>query len=299
MKKSTKFFVFGGLICLLLGAVIMIITGAAGGMTLVYDLMHNYNIRKVDFATDILDDFDNYDFDCLYGTEEISVSENNISSVYIAVLGGEIEILEGEDDKIRISAKDGFDTQYTINSGRLAIKDENDWLVNGDGRKVTVYLPSNLSFDSIEISVGGGELEASALNAKEIVLDVGAGEATVEKLTADYLEVNVGAGEISIERGQVAKDAKMNVGMGEIDWNGCVQGNAELRCGIGELDFYGRDMNFQDYDYDMNCGAGSIRIMGKEYSGVGFSKHIDHGSSKMINIDCGMGEIDITFSKDR
>lgn len=294
MKKSTKFFVFGGLICLLTGLVIMLITGFAGGMNMVREIVTNYSFGRVRLVSHgITVGVDDEDFARFSGTKEIGVSENGITSVKIAVDGGEIEIREGKSDRIGISS-DSYGVDYAVSDGMLVIRDENEWVF--DGEKVVISLPRDMTFEVIELCVGGGEIDAEYLDADKISVKVGGGEVTIEKMQTGELDADVGAGEFTVERGRVEGNATINVGVGETFFGGFVGGDAALRCGMGDLSFYGEDMNEADYNYAMTCGAGEITLNGSSYSGIGLHKRIDNGGRHTIDIDCGMGNIDVDLS---
>lgn len=295
MKKSTKIFVFGGLICLLAGTIIMLITGAVGGVNIAHTLITDYSFGKLHLSDDIVNGFEDTDFTGLAGTKAISVSKNEISAVKIAINGGEISIREGRSDQIEICT-DSLGLDYAVENGTLIIKEEKNRVVYLDGQEIVVYLPEGMRFENIEIAVGGGELEAYSLNAEKITLKVGAGDADIESMNAGDLDINAGAGNITVERGNITGSTRINVGLGEADFYGTAGDDVDLKCGMGELSFSAEGMNFGEYNYEMRCGAGNICLNGNDYSGVGLTKYIDNGSEKTINIDCGMGEIDIDFS---
>lgn len=295
MKKSTKFFVFGGLICILTGIIIMLITGAAGGVNMLRDMVWEYNGRRIAVIDGMTDDWDDASFSYFGGTKEFSVSDNHISSIDIAVGGGEVNILEGNSDQIKICTENGFGTQYAIDNGTLMIKEENDWFEFAHDHDVIVYLPSDVIFESINLAVGGGEVEASTLKAKEVNMNIGAGEAYVQNLIAQEFIANVGAGEITIDHGDVAKDVEVNVGMGEMEFCGFAGGNLDLKCGMGDIQFLTKGMRYEDFNYDIKCAAGNIDLNGSSYAGMAFKRTIDNGSSRKVIIDCGMGNVTVEF----
>ena len=294
MKKSTKFFVIGGLICLLTGLAIMLITGLAGGVGMMQEIATNYKfgrVRLVSYGETA--EIEDGDFARFSGMKEISVSENQITSVKIVADEGEIEILQGNGDCIGISAG-SYGVDYAVSDGRLVIRNESDWIF--DGEEIIVYLPRDMTFELVELSVGGGEIDADYLDADQISVKVGGGEVSIERLNAKELDANVGAGEISVERGYVEGDVMIDVGVGEASFGGFAGGSASLQCGMGELSFYGENMEQTAYNYEMSCGAGEIRLNGSSYSGVGLHKRIDNGASRSVDIDCGMGEIEVSLS---
>ncbi len=298
MKKSTKIFVFGGLICMAVGMVVMLITGGIGGVKIVkevYKGLRDASITSENLGFDVYfpEDFEDLDFYAVSGSKELNISENNIHSVNINVDGGEVKIENGAEDVIVFSSTGSFNTAYTVEDGVLVIKEQADAFSNGG--EITLYLPSQMTFEEICVNVGGGEFQAELLNAKEVRVNVGAGEATIENMIAEQLDANVGAGEIVVENSDIAQDVRVNVGVGEMEFVGVINGNADLRCGMGELKVQAKGYTMGDYNYHLSCAAGNIDLDDTSYSGAGINKHIDNGSDKKLDIDCGMGNVCIEF----
>lgn len=280
---------------MLAGTIIMLITGAAGGLNMFRDMAWDLAGRRMVITGDLMDDWEDGDFSYFAGTKEFSVSDNHISTINITVEGGELNILEGKGDQIKIYTENGFGTQYAMDNGALTIREENDWFGFANDHDVTVYLPKNMTFESINLSVGGGEVEASTLDAKEVTMNIGAGEAYVQNLIAHELIANVGAGEINIDHGDIAGDVEVNVGMGELEFDGYAGGDLDLKCGMGDIQFLTRGMRYEDFNYDIKCAAGNIDLNSSSYSGMALKRTIDNGSSRNANIDCGMGNITFEF----
>ncbi|MBQ8189073.1 MAG: DUF4097 family beta strand repeat protein [Lachnospiraceae bacterium] len=298
MKKSTKIFVFGGLICMAVGMVVMLITGGIGGAKIVkevYKGLRDASITSENLGLDVYlpEDFEDLDFYAVSGSKELGISENNIHSVNITVDGGAVNIENGAEDVIVFSSKGEFNTMYTVEDGVLVVKEEIDAFSNGG--EITIYLPAQMTFEEIRVNVGGGELQAELLNAKEVSVNVGAGEANIDNIIAEQLDANVGAGEIVIENSEIAQDVRVNVGVGEMEFVGMMNGNADLRCGMGELEVQVKGYAMEDYDYNVSCAAGNVDLGDMSYSGAGINKHIDNGSDKKLDIDCGMGNVCIEF----
>lgn len=188
--------------------------------------------------------------------------EMTFSGIYnleIDVGGLKVEICTTEGDHIRVDAED-------INSEcEYGIYDEGDTLiVHSELKKhhapeqgeVILYIPKDWKFNHAEISIGAGALEIEELNAGE-------------------LDMEVGAGSISAERISVDRDTSLTCGMGAI----------ELRM----------DGAKEDYNYDMEVGMGSVVIGGSEFDGMALEKTIQNSASKNMEIECGMGSVEIYF----
>jgi len=42
---------------------------------------------------------------------------------------------------------------------------------------------------------------------------------------------------------------------------------------------------------------GEVKIADGSYSGIAVEQQIDHGASKNLNIECGMGSVNVKFEK--
>jgi hypothetical protein len=50
-----------------------------------------------------------------------------------------------------------------------------------------------------------------------------------------------------------------------------------------------------DYNYEISCGVGQVKIGSTSYSGLGNSQEVDNGASRKMEIDCGIGEVVLSF----
>lgn len=148
-----------------------------------------------------------------------------------------------------------------------------DWNTNETG---TLYItvPKEKRFESFSADIGAGALEINGLGAYELSLDVNAGQITAENFETDYLEAECGAGEIILQ--------------------GSARKEAEIKCKLGSI-MYTLPGKQSDYDYELSWGAGEVKLGNDLYSGILREAEINNGSSRMIEADCGMGNIDIQF----
>ncbi len=283
MKKGTKFFVFGGLIGLLAGGMIMLITGCIGGLNMFRTIATRYTFRINNgryYTFWSWDGHDLGDFTAFTGEEEFDISANDIHSLYVDVDGVELNVERyesGERDGVGLAVTKGVGirTEYNVENGILAIRSKDEWLSSVG--EVTIYVPGDMEWDTVELCVG-------------------AGTADIEDIRAKKLSVSVGAGEVSLENAKVTEELIASVGMGQLDFDGAADCNVDISCGMGQirLDFEGKS-RYEDYDYEISCAAGNVEIGQMNFAGVGVKKTIDHNSGKRINVDCGMGEVEISF----
>ena len=53
-----------------------------------------------------------------------------------------------------------------------------------------------------------------------------------------------------------------------------------------------------DYEYDLECGIGDLKVGGNFYGGVGNSQHISNpDANRHMNLECGIGKIEVVFAE--
>lgn len=282
MKKGTKIFVFGGLISLLAGGMIMLITGCIGGLGMFRTIATRYTFYLHNDYHGIFWPWDGHDpgnFADLSGEEEFNVIADDIHSLYVDVDGVELNIENYEGGKdgagLVVTKGIGLRTEYSAENGTLAIRSKDEWLTSAG--EVTIYIPQGMEWDKVELYVG-------------------AGTADIEDIRARKLSVNVGAGEASLENARVTETFTASVGMGQLKFDGVTDCDMEISCGMGQiqLELNGK-AHYEDYNYDISCAAGNVEIGHMNFAGVGVKRTIDNNSGKHVDVDCGMGEVEISF----
>lgn len=229
----------------------------------------------------------------LFGNDTAEITEkfeySSAANILYADLGGaELVIKQGStlaaeaDSKYISCRQDG-------NRILITEKSQGPFGRSSKSRKVTVYIPENTVFDEAEINIGAGKLTADAINAKELSLDIGAGETVINSLNVtDEAEIDGGAGSIRIESGNI-NNLDADTGMGEFILRARLTGSSKIDHDIGEADI-SLVGNESDYAVTLDKGIGEARIDGKSVS----SGDYGNGASS-IDIDCGIGEINVNF----
>lgn len=159
----------------------------------------------------------------------------------------------------------------------------------------TLYLTSNKKIKRIK-NIGKGTITVTLpkdMELEKAELDLKAGELRAEQILAKDLEVNAGAGEVNILE-FAAEKAEFKCGAGSITATGDAKKKIEADCGVGEINLKIKGKQ-KDYNYDLDCGIGEIRCGDDSFSGFGREKSIDNGADKKMNIDCGIGSINVAF----
>lgn len=128
---------------------------------------------------------------------------------------------------------------------------------------------------------------------EDVSLEVGAGQLTVESLHAGCLDINVGAGRAVVKQFEV-KDLNIDCGAGQADLTGTITRESEIECGVGSIDL-SLTGSQNEFDYELDCGIGQLRVGDESYTGLSNKRSIDNGTGKRMDIDCGIGEVQVSF----
>lgn len=213
--------------------------------------------------------------------ETIDAKEDfkGIHDIYLEVSGVNVEIVEADTDTVSLEVSNvdsRLELEYYKDDGELNIQTRKNIARVADGLYGTILLrvPKN-RMEDIELNIGAGELSAQSLNAES-------------------LSIHAGAGEIQIDRFD-AQDADFDCGVGSITAAGSTTEDISINCGIGET-YLTLDGGEMDYNYDVKCGIGEVSLGGMSYSGImGKKNEMDNGAARDMDVNCGIGSIEIDF----
>lgn len=186
-----------------------------------------------------------------------------------------VTIGTSEDDHISVKARNaGKYFKETVEDGdMLVLEDERP---KGKATlELEILLPDRV-LEEMELDLGAAELTADRLQARQFSLDIGAGAGTIQSLLT-------------------SEDASLDIDVGELTIGYFDGSDLELDCGTGQLSITVAGEE-QVYNYDLECGIGSIDIGGSSYSGLSSSHSVDNGAARTISADCGMGAISLRFA---
>lgn len=289
MKKSTKILLIGGLLLVLIGGCILLISGTILGSKRIGQLMEDGHLSvslgddvderlSLTIGDDVVIHLGNEaDHEVKQssgvGKEKIGTGED-VRNLAIAYGAGELKILESEDENIYLEVDHTMVFEYGIDKEKtLYIKPKKKKFTNATGEMI-LYLPKEIRFDWVNFELGAGEMTVSNIETAEMELSVGAGTVVLENLKCDTADVEVGAGEMEVKKGNV-ESLTLNLAMGEAD-----------------LMLAGKE---EDYDYDVSCGAGEVQIGSMYAGGLASEKDTDFGREKNIQVECAMGSVSIDF----
>lgn len=194
------------------------------------------------------------------GDISMDFEQADVQKLHIEVAAGDMKIAVSKDNKIHLRADGLSDVlKITCEGGMLSIRNV-DWnsVINTNFLKnkiVVLELPKDLKLSEAVFEIGAGDLDVDAISAKKIRLEVGAGDADFLDAATDDLEIECGAGDVKAA-------------------------------------ILGKE---SDYSVDVDLGAGSVTVGSRSFSGVGVDEKIEGNTDKEISVECGMGDVRISF----
>lgn len=212
-----------------------------------------------------------------------------IHSLNVDLSAINFEIIDSDKLNIESNIKD---LKIENDSGNLKITNENKHFVNEINSFLKVYIPKNTIFQSVDISLGAGQLKINTLQTSEFCLDVGAGSVNLKNvISKNKTKINTGAGKIEIYDSDF-NNVELKVGTGKIKYIGSLSGNSEIDAGIGSVEFMilGSSLN---YKFDVHKGLGDVIIDGKTFAD---NQTYGNGNNN-VSLSNAIGSIDVSFYK--
>lgn len=318
MKKFAKGCLIAALSMLTIGVIILAVCTFVGG-TKLYAYAHDEiknNPYVEDFFVDVDDFFGGDIVSWHHGEMHMSFDHNypthsgddqdfqaalasDVSNLNLEIGAGSCIISESDDAYFHIYSKNAGKYQYYTENGTFHVRgfDHNGKGVHvGEYNEIYLEIPKNVLFESIEIELGAGKIEADSLLASgRINMEIGAGELEVNTLNANWFNVDLGVGDMEVKNGSV-NDSEVNIGMGEMTYSGRITGDFTAECGFGDLDLY-LDDSVNDHNYELDCSVGDITLNQTNYSGISYTEKINNNADSTYAIECAGGKITIDFKK--
>jgi hypothetical protein len=274
MKRFVKICAITGLILLLLGLGITAVSAAMGGRytnslpsRLASRVWHNHMPWLVRWGDDRADDWDDWndpdDTDRSPGSSQIkTVSDPSYAQARkldVDIDKGVIRVLEKEGiSQIQVNVQDTYNrTQCYMDEFTLKVKRESGRSRGNEAPRIEILIPAGYGLDKLS-------------------LDLGAAECTVLGVTVSKLEIDTGVGAIT--------------------FSGTVNGDVEIETGVADVTL--NLTGSQDgYNYQVECGVGSIDVGAEHYSMLSHETHINNKAPYTMELECGVGNIAVNFDQ--
>lgn len=309
MKKFMKFCFVLALVLIIVGGVLYMLGRKSGGRNEMDEMLSNIGGDWVDidglvadwgfddgFVYDIEDSsMFSDDYDVWSGdVDKQLVCQGSIDELYLEIGGSMVGIEASGDGNVYIEGKNLGKMQAYVEDGVLYVKSVRPAHLAQEMKNstVTLYLP-NTSIHLLDVSLGAGQLDLEHLAVQNMAASVGAGQLLLEDIALGTLEVSLGAGELRTEDVTV-ESLNASISAGNMYFSGGVYGSAEISCSMGNVSME-LEGEQADFNYQLNCVAGSMEIDGNSYSGASVDHAIDNGAAKYMEIDCSMGNVEVDF----
>lgn len=180
------------------------------------------------------------------------------SQLEIEFGAGTLEVVYADVQTIQVQEESVTNYKCYVEENTLHIKGNRSMGIGMQNGSIRVTIPSNMSFQEVDLDIGAGQANVTGLIADEVNIEVGAGKASIKQLDAREISAETGAGEIVLE----------------------VVGKKE------------------DYSYNLECGIGELKVGDTSYSGLGSEQKIQNsGAKRFLDAECGVGKIQIDFTE--
>ena len=244
-----------------------------GGEALLDDILNRYeNLEGFD-----IDDATIFDKDEAIESGNIERTFEHINALHVEIGGCALEILDSENDSVRVVTENVGKFQAYQKGNELRITSTRKAKENAENSRITLYLPAGYSWQEVDLEVGAGQIQAESLKINELDITVGAGEIRLSGMEVGSVGAEVGVGNF-VAQGIVTRSIEAE----------CAMGNLELQLAGSRT----------DYDYELQCVAGNIKIGEEQYGGgVAKEQKINNGAGRRVDLECSMGNITVTFEQ--
>lgn len=214
-----------------------------------------------------------------------------------------LEVIEGDEFLVEFinvnentTTKVNGDTLYVEQTGSIF----NTSIINlnflgiGEDKsgKIIVQIPRGFQFEEFHLNAGMGNLNLNDIIASTFKINGGIGNINCNNILADRATFECGAGNVILSNISF-QDTSIDGGVGNIDLFGILEGNVKIDCGVGNISL-NLDVQEEDYKLKIDQGIGRVKINGEKVSSEYMSSM--KNSKYLIDIDGGIGNVDITFS---
>lgn len=192
-------------------------------------------------------------------------------------------------DKLSIETS-SQDIKYLIEDNTLKIEDNKKIkLTNNEKEELTIYIPSNIVLNKINIDMGIGTLNIENISARKLELNLGAGTTTIDNIYSENTNIDTGAGTFTITNGNI-NNLDLDIGVGKTTINSNITGNSTISAGIGPLSL---SLPNNNYTFKVEKGIGKVIINDKEVK----DNEIVGTGTNIIKLSGALGDIKVRYEE--
>ena len=221
-------------------------------------------------SPEITEDMDGLD---LEGISELDIELSYVELIMQRSDSNQIEVSTRNMDPQLLEDLSIYRDEDTL---EICAQDTRLWknIAKNNAGELIIHVPDNL--EGISTSLGTGTLYMRDIRTGELDISIGTGTADIQGFEAGEVSASAGTGSISLQ--------------------GSVNSDLDLECGIGTIEFQDSG-KMTDYNYSVSCGMGSIQIGDDEFTKPAGNQNINNHAGKEMDIECGMGTVNIAFAK--
>jgi len=207
------------------------------------------------------------------GTCELIIGQSKDADIHVIVEGaGNYQgYLSGDTLCLKLIRSSEIGATLSTNDGGINLN------LDAAACRMELLLPQDFAFEDVTLSLGAGTVDATIpFKANDLEIELAAGEVTVSNLEVNQLSAEVGAGALTL--------------------SGKIYEAADLQCGMGDLAL-NLTGNKNDFNYDVEVAAGEVTIGNESFGGIAGEREIDNNASANIDIECAMGNVEVTFTE--
>ncbi|MDE7018262.1 MAG: DUF4097 family beta strand repeat-containing protein [Lachnospiraceae bacterium] len=234
-------------------------------------------------------------------TSNNTFSQNIVRNLKIDIGCAKIYVEMSPDDDIHVKAELLEDSLYTCEMREDTLYISHEWHRKyaitvphmHEESLIVLFLPENASFAQIDCNIGAGKMKMNdvLLSCENMKIDIGAGKWKAKQLhVAGKLTIAIGAGKVKLENARTG-NLLLDCGAGKIFYKGRIDNNCTVGCGVGSCIFQLENKE-SDFDYDIACALGSIKVNDRKCSSLGSEKRRSSTSAiGTAKLECGVGSI--------
>lgn len=240
----------------------------------------------------------NYFFEFIGNEENVQIIENTfnkneVKNLYLDSDIGDIDIVVGNELKV-IAKNVSENFNCTLKGDTLKIVESKEGLsmFKGNDTRITIYIPDNLIFNTVQLDFSVGDNDIQSLKANKLNLNSGTGQIDIRYL--EVLEsaiITSGVGELDIENSNL-NNLELKTGVGECDLKGTIKGDSTVKADSGSINIRLNSFDETTDKIKVEKDIGELEVNERKYSG---NQEFGQGDENIINIEGSIGDIDIEY----
>lgn len=221
----------------------------------------------------------------------------NVKNLKVDVSYGEVYIQGYDGASVRVETLEPGACSVDFDGSTLTVSadEKSEWYDSVQEQIIRIYVPDKMDLSELEVHTDLGSVDMESLTAEKLKVTVEAGSLYASELEAkDRAEVKVSAGEANLNSVEL-DNLTASCGLGSVNIEGVLTGKISVDCGAGDMNLYISGEQ-KDYNYVLKCDVGEVTVGDASYSGISGKHTADVGGVNDLNLNCGVGNIEVVFN---